>query len=51
MATMMEVDTDKAKLFAKGLKDAKPPAPEGGGSFGGAELPELPNGNTDDNEE
>lgn len=51
MATMMEVDTDKAKLFAKGLKDAKPPAPEGGGGFGGAELPELPNGNTNDNEE
>jgi hypothetical protein len=39
MAGMMEVDSDKAKVFAKGIKDAKPPAPDGGGGFGDSPLP------------
>lgn len=54
MAGMMEIDADKAKIFAKGIKDAKPPAPDiGGGNFGGDdnEPPLLPNGTTDNGEE
>lgn len=53
MATMMEVDTDKAKIFAKGIKEAKPPAPDMGGGFGGDdnEPPQLPNSTTEQGEE
>lgn len=54
LATQMEVDTDKANIFAVGLKEAKPPAPEMGGGFGGGDDDEpagLPNGSKDDSEE
>jgi hypothetical protein len=42
MATMMEIDTEKAKIFAKGLKEAKPPAPDMGGGFGGGDDDQQP---------
>jgi len=54
MAGMMEVDADKAKIFAKGIKDAKPPAPDMGGGFGGPddiEPPQLPGSKTEKDEE
>ena len=51
MSGMMEIDADKAKIFAKGIKDAKPPAPDMGGGFGGDEPPLPPNGTTEQDEE
>lgn len=51
MAGMMEVDTDKAKVFAKGIADAKPPAPDGGGFGGGEQDLDMPQiGNDEGNE-
>lgn len=34
----MQLDADYAKSLAKGLKDAKPPEPQGGGGFGGGDF-------------